>query len=265
MSLDPYHSERSTQSLKDDSTSLKAVQKLLINSVGERDYSAQETCHLLLQLPLIQSSRDFTILSLDGSRQVEDRLQDNSHATVASILDHYVHRPTTPIFAEMKLLHFTRNYSMPKDTGSEPKRHKMKVVSTRPYCSPDPNGPQYEQYCQQKLMLHKPFRHLGELKGECDTFAAAYSLFLQSGSVPPSLEDDIRRLEQQDRQQTEDDDTQVCVVLHKLCVQTNKLPPCLYCTYKCCTLILHMELSFHFLRNSTQTTQLQPELQKSGC
>lgn len=109
------------RSLKDDSTSLKAVQKLLINSVGERDYSAQETCHLLLQLPLIQSSRDFTILSLDGSRQVEDRLQDDSHATVASILDHYVHRPTTPIFAEMKLLHFARNYSMPKDTGSEPK------------------------------------------------------------------------------------------------------------------------------------------------
>ena len=46
------------KSLKDDSTSLKAVQKLLINSVGERDYSAQETCHLLLQLPLICSSRD---------------------------------------------------------------------------------------------------------------------------------------------------------------------------------------------------------------
>ena len=29
------------RSLKDDSTSLKAVQKLLINSIGERDYSAQ--------------------------------------------------------------------------------------------------------------------------------------------------------------------------------------------------------------------------------
>ena len=33
-------------------TDSSAVQKLLINSVGERDYSAQETCHLLLQLPL---------------------------------------------------------------------------------------------------------------------------------------------------------------------------------------------------------------------
>ena len=36
------------KSLSEDSSSLKAVQKLLINSVGERDFSAQETCHLLL-------------------------------------------------------------------------------------------------------------------------------------------------------------------------------------------------------------------------
>ena len=39
------------RSLKDNNTSLKAVQKLLINSIGERDYSAQEICQLLLQLP----------------------------------------------------------------------------------------------------------------------------------------------------------------------------------------------------------------------
>lgn len=35
------------RSLKEDSSSLKAVQKLLINSVGERNFSAQVTCHLL--------------------------------------------------------------------------------------------------------------------------------------------------------------------------------------------------------------------------
>ena len=55
------------KSLKDDDKSLKVVQKILINSVGERDYSAQETCHLFLQLPMHHASRDFVILSLDGS------------------------------------------------------------------------------------------------------------------------------------------------------------------------------------------------------
>ena len=200
------------RSLKDNSTSLKAVQKLLINSVGERDYSAQETCHLLLQLPLIRSSRDVIILSLDGSRQVDDQLGNNSRATVASILDNYIQRPNTPIFEEMKLLHFAQNYSMPKVINSEPKRHKMKVVIVRPYCSPDPNGSKYEQYCQQQLMLHKPFRHIDELKHRSDTFAAAYALFLQSGNIPPSLEDDIRRLEQQQSQhmvENEEDNEEV--------------------------------------------------------
>ena len=60
------------RSLREGNSSLKAVQKLLINTVGERDYSAQETCHLLLQLPMFKASRDF-ILSLDGSRAVEWR------------------------------------------------------------------------------------------------------------------------------------------------------------------------------------------------
>ena len=62
--------------LADQDKPLKAVQKLLINSVGERDYSAQETCHLLLQLPLYMASRDFVILSVDGTRVVQDQLND---------------------------------------------------------------------------------------------------------------------------------------------------------------------------------------------
>ena len=65
------------RSLKDDSTSLKAVQKLLINSVGERDYSVQETCHILLQLPMFRASRDVVVLSLDGSRAVEEHLTED--------------------------------------------------------------------------------------------------------------------------------------------------------------------------------------------
>ena len=83
------------RSLKDDNTSLKAVQKVLINSVGEKDYSAQETCHLLLQLPMFKASRDFTVLSLDGSRAVQEKLDEGQTATALSILDNYIARPAT--------------------------------------------------------------------------------------------------------------------------------------------------------------------------
>ena len=62
------------RSMSEDSTSMTAVQKLFINSVGERDYSAEETYYLLLQLPMFHTSRQFVLLSLDGSRSVEEQL-----------------------------------------------------------------------------------------------------------------------------------------------------------------------------------------------
>ena len=93
------------RSLKDDNTSLKAVEKLLINSVGERDYSAQETYHLLLQLLMFKASQDFIVLSLDGSHAVEEQLDEGQPATALSILDHYIACPATSQFRDMKLLH----------------------------------------------------------------------------------------------------------------------------------------------------------------
>ena len=48
------------------------------------------------KLPLVSSSKDFAILSLDGSRQVEEQPQESARATVPSILDHYIHRPSNP-------------------------------------------------------------------------------------------------------------------------------------------------------------------------
>ena len=83
------------KTLKSDGSSLKMVQKLMISSVGERDYSAQETCHLLLGLPIYMASRNFVILSLDGSRQVDNNQEEGTAVvTLASQLDHYRSRPT---------------------------------------------------------------------------------------------------------------------------------------------------------------------------
>lgn len=183
------------RSLKDDNTStIRAVQKLLINTVGDRDYSAQEVCHILLQIPMFRASRDFFVLSLDGSRAVENRLTEDEPATALSTLDHYAARPDSSRFEDMILLQFTQQHTMPKELPTP--RRKNVVVIARPFCSPDPNGPKYEQYCRQKLMLHVPFRHQEELLGDHDTYAAAYATFLHSGSVPPSLEE-ISKLSRQ--------------------------------------------------------------------
>ena len=96
--------------------------------MGERDYSAQETCHLLLQLPMFKASRDFIILSLDGSRAIEDHLEEGQRATALSIVDHYMARPDSPHFNSMTLLDFARQYSMPKTLGAEPATRSRRIV-----------------------------------------------------------------------------------------------------------------------------------------
>ena len=190
------------KSMKDNGSSLKMVQKLMISSVGERDYSAQETCHLLMGLPMYRASRDFVYLTLDGSRQVDSNQEEGTAiVTLASQLDHYINRITGTEMEELSLLEFVQKFRMPKCIGVAPIRRKKEiVVIVIPYCSPDPQGPKYEQYCRQKLMLHQPFRHLDELLGDSETHSESYTAFLQSSTVPPSLADDIRRLEVEERE-----------------------------------------------------------------
>uniref|UniRef100_A0A1X7U1Y3 Uncharacterized protein n=1 Tax=Amphimedon queenslandica TaxID=400682 RepID=A0A1X7U1Y3_AMPQE len=92
---------------------------------------------------------------------------------------------------------------MPKELGDEPKKRSKEVIVTpRPYWSPDPSGPNYEQYCRQSLMKCKPFRDINELKSTYDTFTEAYAEFLQSGNIPRSLEQDISQEELQQNQQS---------------------------------------------------------------
>ena len=205
--------------LQEGNNSLKAVQKLLINTVGERDYSAQETSHLLLQLPMFKASRDFIILSLDGSRAVEDHLEEGQRATTLSIVDHYMGRPDSPHFNTMTLLELARQYSMPKTLGAEPTRRSRRiVVIPRPYVSPDPVGEKYEQYCRHSLMQHKPFRQMDNLLSGCDNYIDAYAAFLQSDQIPPCLEDDMYRLLQ--LLQSNDDDTEETEVKYSLYCST---------------------------------------------
>lgn len=48
---------------------------------------------------------------------------------------------------------------MPKELSNEPNRRRKEViVVVHPYCIPDSDGQNYEQYCRQQMMLHVKFR-----------------------------------------------------------------------------------------------------------
>ena len=198
------------KNINDDCTPLKVVQKLLTSTVGERDFSAQETCHLLLMLPMVRSSRDFVVLSLDGSREVDNILEQDKPVTVESQLDQYCARPDTGDFNQLSLLEFVEWYKIPKKKGvAFILRKKEVLVIPRPYCSPDPDGLQCEQYCRQKLMLHQLFRQLEDLLAGYQSHEDAYAAFLKSEKAPISLADDIQQLEMAQKEKCVNDDNEV--------------------------------------------------------
>ena len=95
---------------------------------------------------MFHASRDF-IVHLDGCRAVDERLQEDQPAKVASAVDHYMSRPATLEFETMTFLHFVQHYTLPKQVGAQPLHcSKSVVVIIRPYIPPDPEGPKYEEY-----------------------------------------------------------------------------------------------------------------------
>ena len=78
-------------------SSLGVYQRLLLQTVAERDISAQETCHLLLGIPLYHSSRTFVSLNLNketprwisGTGKSEEFLTTDSGRTDQSPLERY--------------------------------------------------------------------------------------------------------------------------------------------------------------------------------
>jgi len=145
---------------------------------------------------------------------VQPNCRNGEPATIQSLLDHYMRRPSTPLFNTLTLYEFARNYSMPTESSSQPThRRKSVILIVRPYYPPDKDGPNYEDYCRQKLMLHVCFRHLSDLLQGHHTYAEVYASFLRSTNVPSCLDDDVYRLEhQQDCSNTDSDNE----VIHKL-------------------------------------------------
>ncbi|CAG8731874.1 2837_t:CDS:2 [Cetraspora pellucida] len=83
-------------------SSLASFQKLLLRTVAEHDISAQETCHLLLSIPLYHSSRQFVSLNLNkdapqllrgAGNDIEFSRIEEVGRTMQSLLQKYWNRP----------------------------------------------------------------------------------------------------------------------------------------------------------------------------
>lgn len=179
-----------------ESTARSACQKLLNKMVGERTYSAQETSHLLLGIPLVRSSVSFTNLNLssggalreltraaeEGDMDVDAPPADDSEAVTG---DSWVQRSVLTYFPfPTKHLHGSDRYTARGNemanlsmhnvfthyswNGKEWRRRRQSsnpiVLRVFPRLSPNPEHATYEEYCRVRVMLHHPYRSLDELR-----------------------------------------------------------------------------------------------------
>ena len=149
--------------LKDTDSKLcpqKAMKKVIMKTVGQRDFSAQETMHLLLSLKLYSTT--FTVLpvSLNGSRRVKSIVTDcTAPCTDDCVLDTYAKRlqfeRDFPDIRNVNFAEFVEKYKLMK--GKLVNQSANIVPRIFPNYSPNPKGENYSLYCKYQLLKYKPW------------------------------------------------------------------------------------------------------------
>ncbi len=139
----------------------RAIKKVVMKSLGERDYAAQETMHHLLSLKLHSSSFKVMPVSLNGSRRVRDTesIEDGEPCTDYSLLDVYANREQYKSSQEVVNMNFVQFATTYKVVNNELTKLPENVIPRIfPTYSPNPKGPNFGLYCKYQLLRYKPWQ-----------------------------------------------------------------------------------------------------------
>lgn len=164
---------------------LSFVSKMLNKLIGERDWSAQEVSHILLQLPLQKSSRIVVNLDCRPEEAQSDLivLESGEVSAQRSVLRRYRDRladtaygnsalPNLSLFECLRFWDWTIWKLRP--------RASPRAINYFPRYSSDPKSLTYLDYCRVKLMLHHPFTGWTEL---LSVDGKAYSSYVEALQV----------------------------------------------------------------------------------
>ncbi|KAI0121499.1 ATP-dependent DNA helicase PIF1 [Hypoxylon sp. NC0597] len=168
---------------------LSFVSKMMNKLIGERDYSAQEICHVLLGLPLQEDSR--VIRNVDCRRpDSHSRLFDiNNNGQLeetSTLYEKYLQRPS-----RMDAISYFQFLEMWNFSSRDPERWnpwqrpaRAHVLLYFPRYKPIPTHPQFPEFCRVKLMLNHPHRnHNKLLQLSSERFHTYQHAFLRCSSV----------------------------------------------------------------------------------
>lgn len=148
---------------------LSFVSRMLNKLIGERDWSAQEVSHILLNLPVQKSNRD--VIPLDcRPEEAQDGmmiLESGDVSARQSVLQRYRSRlmdvddARRAAVADLTLFECLRawDYRLWKHRP----RAKERIINYFPRYPDEPSAATYADYCRVKLMLHHPFTELSDL------------------------------------------------------------------------------------------------------
>ena len=174
-------------SCKNNSNPTKLIKKVIMKSLGQRDFSAQETMHHLMSLKLVSSSFNVVPISLNGSRRINTNSFDDTLVTNESLLDVYPNREkyaqTNPNIVMLNFVSFASKYKLVnKKLTSQP---QSTVPIVFPVFSSNPKGQNFGLYCKYQLLRYKLWQTTQEnawddQPGSDDIYITSWKAFLQT-------------------------------------------------------------------------------------
>ncbi|KAK3926023.1 LOW QUALITY PROTEIN: ATP-dependent DNA helicase [Frankliniella fusca] len=141
----------------DEDNILRAVRKLYISTCSERDYSAQEVCHILSGRNLYGAGgRLFVNLNLNLEKVVTKVCPGKS------VLEKYECRPSK--LDNVSLLNFCKNFNLELMPNKYRNIEKLKPILIFPKLVKEPNDDDNDKYFRQLVLLHVPWRNINDFQ-----------------------------------------------------------------------------------------------------
>ncbi|RXK41116.1 hypothetical protein M231_01519 [Tremella mesenterica] len=161
--------------LEEDAPGRVVYQKLLSKIVTERDYSAQEVCHALLDCHMYGASREFKSLSLLEQQDWHVHMVGEEEEPTAEKdwREKYKSRPED---LEAVCLYDWFLWYWQKRDRTFGKRRQERIVQLWPAYHPGPEGSsEYEEWCRAKVLLHHAFRQESDLRQDLESWSGSYA------------------------------------------------------------------------------------------
>ena len=131
------------------------IKKTVMKTLGQRDFSAQETMHHLLSLNLLSSSFNVVPITLNGSRRLNITTQPDDRATTDSLLDAYAERDkyqgtVACDLCNLNFLQFAMKYRLVN--GKLVDQPDNVVPRVYPTYSSNPKSTNFGLYCKYQLL-----------------------------------------------------------------------------------------------------------------